>query len=117
MEQTGLSHTTTFATFSLARLPGVTEAAFEQAMLTDVLPATDYPLNRSDNLTGQEFRKAVGDQTGAYQWVIIWNGVGNMDRIASGCETIYAKVKSMIDQVGTRTSLGFATLEGKWKAD
>ncbi len=117
MEQTGLSHTTTFATFSLARLPGVAEAAFEQAMLTEVLPATDYPLNRSDNLTGQEFRKVVGDQANVYQWVISWNGVGNMDRITSGCETIYGRVKSLIDQVGTRTSLDFATLEGKWKAD
>lgn len=115
MEQTGLFHTTTYATFSIERLPEVSAEAFEQAMLVEALPATNYPLNRSDNVTGQEFRKIVGDAEGAYQWVILWNGVGNMARITDGCEKIFANVEATVNRVGTRTALTLATLEARWR--
>ncbi|MEZ4768936.1 MAG: hypothetical protein R2844_10990 [Caldilineales bacterium] len=116
MEQTGLSHNTTYATISLARLPDVTAEDFERAMIGEVLPATAYPLNRSDNVTGQELRKLRGDDDGAYQWVIAWNGVGNLDRIASGCEAIYGDAQAAVEQVGTRTGLTLASLEARWEA-
>lgn len=114
MQSTGLSHTTTFATFSMAHLPDVTKEEFERAMLQDVLPVTDYPLNRSDNVIGQEFREGAGDVAGVYQWVIIWNGVGNTARIVDGCETIYANVKDNVERVGTRTGFDLAKLRARW---
>jgi len=115
MEQTGLSHTTTYATFSIVRLPEVSAEAFEQAMVTEALAATNYPLNRSDNVIGQEFRKIVGGAEGAYQWVILWNGVCNVARITDGCEKIFANVEATVNRVGTRTALTLATLEARWR--
>ena len=115
MELTGLSHNTTYATISLARLPGVSAEAFERAMIDEVLPATSYPLNRSDNVTGQEFRKRRGDDEGVYEWVIAWNGVGNMDRIVSGCEAIYGDAQDAVERIGARTGLTLATLEARWE--
>lgn len=115
MKLVTLSHQTTFATISIARLPDVTEEAFERTMIEDVLPATSYPLNRSDNVIAQEFRKNSGDEAGTYQWVIVWNGVSNMNRISSGCETIYGAVKATVERVGTRTGLSVATLRARWE--
>jgi hypothetical protein len=115
LKQTGLAHTTTFATFSMTRLPEVSDGEFERTMLTEVLPATDYPLNRVTNVIGQEFRKVVDDDGGAYQWVIIWNGVRANERVADGSMVIYDNVKDVIERVGTRTGLSLATLEARWQ--
>jgi len=54
-----------------------------------------YPLNRSDNVIGQEFRKIVGGAEVAYQWVILWNGVCNVARITDGCEKIFATLRRL----------------------
>ena len=116
LKQTGLAHTTTFATFSIERLPEVSDAQFEQTMLTEVLPATDHPLNRVTNVVGQEFRKVVGDDAGAYQWAIIWNGVHDNERVAEGSMAIYDKVKDDIERVGMRTGLSLAVLEARWES-
>lgn len=113
MERAGLSHNDTYATIVVARLPGVTAEAFEQAMIEEVLPATDYPLNRSDNLVGQEFRKRHGDE-GVYEWVILWNGVGNAQVIERGCEAIYEDARAAVERIGTRTGLTLASLEARW---
>jgi hypothetical protein len=74
-----------------------------------------YPLNRSDNVIGQEFRKIVGGAEGAYQWVILWNGVCNVARITDGCEKMFANVEATVNRVGTRTALTLATLEARWR--
>jgi len=74
-----------------------------------------YPLNRSDNVIGQEFRKIVGGAEVAYQWVILWNGVCNVARITDGCEKIFANVEATVNRVGTRTALTLATLEARWR--
>ncbi len=74
-----------------------------------------YPLNRSDNVIGQEFRKIVGGAEGAYQWVILWNGVCNVARITDGCEKVFANVEATVNRVGTRTALTLATLEARWR--
>ena len=115
LKQTGLAHTTTFATFSIQRLPQVSAAQFEQTMLAEVLPATDHPLNRVTNVIGQEFRQVVGDDAGVYQWVIIWNGVRDNDRVAEWSMAIYDNVKDIIERVGTRTGLSLAILEARWQ--
>lgn len=115
LKQTGLSHTTTFATFSLTRLPEVSDAQFEQTMLGEVLPATDHPLNRATNVIGQELRQVVGDDAGVYQWVIIWNGVRDNERVAQGSMAIYDKTKDVIERVGTRTGLSLAILAARWQ--
>jgi hypothetical protein len=115
LKQTGLAHTTTFATFSMTRLPNVSEAQFEQTLLAEVLPATDHPLNRVTNVIGQEFRKVVDDDADTYQWVIIWNGVRDNDRVAEGSMAIYDNVKNVVDRVGTRTGLSLAILEARWQ--
>lgn len=115
LKPTGLSHTTTYAAFSIARLPEVSAAQFEQTMLAEVLPATDHPLNRVTNVIGQEFRQVVGDDAGAYQWVIIWNGVRDNERVAEGSMAIYDNVKSVIERVGMRTGLSLAILEARWQ--
>ena len=116
MERAGLSHNDTHATIVVARLPGVTAEAFEQAMIDEVLPATDYPLNRSDNVVGQEFRKRRGDDEGTYEWVIVWNGVGNVELIERGCEAIYGDAYEAIERIGTRTGMTLASLEARWNA-
>lgn len=116
LKQTGLSHTTTYATFSIERLPEVSEAQFEQTMLAEVLPATDHPLNRVTNVIGQELRKVVGDDAGAYQWAIIWNGVRDNERVAEWSMAIYDNVKGVIERVGTRTGLSLAILEARWES-
>lgn len=115
LKQTGLSHTTTFATFSIQRLPEMSPAQFEQTMLAEVLPATDHPLNRVTNVIGQELRQVVGDDAGVYQWVIIWNGVRDNERVAEGSMAIYDKAKDVIERVGTRAGFSLAILEARWQ--
>jgi hypothetical protein len=114
LKQTGLSHTTTYATFSIERLPEVSDAQFMQTMLAEVLPATDHPLNRVTNVIGQELRRIVGNDASAYQWVIIWNGVRDNQRVAEWSMAIYDKVTDDIERVGTRTGLSLAILEARW---